>query len=279
MREYETIRYEVGGKNDAVCTITLNRPDKYNAINRLMAQELVDAFRHVRSLESVGVVILTGAGTKAFCTGGDLEIFPALMAHRSAMDWLAHEGVDVQKAISCCEKVVIGKINGLCIAGGLELALCCDLLYAKSSVKMGLTEINMGILPGWGGTARLARSLPLMRAKEVLFTGRKDYTADEMYDMGLLTAVFKDEEFEDKCNTVIENIAGKSPIALRIGKEIMDQSAESSSMDTALALERNGIQWLIASPEVQAFFAKFKENPSSLTKAQKDKNIASDIKR
>ena len=122
MSTYETILYEIGGKKDAVCRITLNRPDKFNAINRKMAAELVDAFRKVRQADSVGIVVLAGSGEKAFCTGGDLEIFPSLMEHRGAMNWLAHEGRDVQNAISNCEKVVIGKINGLCLAGGLELA-------------------------------------------------------------------------------------------------------------------------------------------------------------
>lgn len=279
MGDYQTILYEIGGKKEAVCRITLNRPDKFNAINRRMATELIDAFRKVRNVDSVGVVVLAGAGEKAFCTGGDLEIFPSLMEHRGAMNWLAHDGLDVQNAISECEKVVIGKINGQCLAGGLELALCCDLLYAKESARLGVTEINMGILPGWGGTARLARRMPLMRAKEVLFSGRKDYTAAEMYEMGLLTRVFKDEEFEEKFEAVVANIATKSPIALRIGKEVMDRSAEGGSIDTALALERNGIQWLTASPEVQAFMAQFREDPANLTKAQREKNIASDEKR
>jgi len=195
------------------------------------------------------------------------------------MNWLAHEGLDVQNAISECEKVVIGKINGQCLAGGLELALCCDLLYANESARLGVTEINMGLLPGWGGTARLARRMPLMRAKEVLFSGRKDYTAVEMYEMGLLTRVLKDEEFETKSEAAIANIATKSPIALRIGKEIMDRSAEGGNIHTALAIERNGIQWLEAAPEVQAFMAQFKEDPANLTKAQKERNIASDEKR
>lgn len=277
MTDYKTILFEIDGNKDAVCRITLNRPDKYNAINRDMATELIDAFRKVRDIDSVGVVVLAGAG-KSFCTGGDLEIFPSLMDHLGAMNWLAHDGLEVQHTITQCEKVVIAKIDGHCIAGGLELALCCDLLYARESAMLGVTEINMGILPGWGGTARLARKLPLMRAKEVLFSGRKDYSAAEMYEMGLLTKVFKDDEFEEKFEKAITNFSKKSPMALRVGKEIMDRSAEGGSMDIALALERNGIQWLTASPEVQTFFKKYKEAPANLAKAQKKKNIASDEK-
>ncbi len=274
---YETILYEIGGKNDAVCRITLNRPDKYNAINAEMAKDLINAFRRVRAESSVGVVVLSGAG-KVFCTGGDLSIFPSFVDHLKGMDWLAHEGLDVQHAITGCEKVVVGKIDGLCLAGGLELALCCDLLYAKESARFGATEINMGALPGWGGTARLPRSMPIFRAREVIYTGRKDYTAGEMYDMGLLTRVFLDDEFEEKFEQIVGLIGAKKPTALRIGKEIMARSAEGGSIDTALAIERNGIQWLRYSPDMQAAMDRYRDNPDGFTKSQKKSNIETDIK-
>ncbi len=274
-KTYKTILYEIGGKNNAVCRITLNRPDKHNAIDRQMAHELIDAFRRVREIPSVGVVVLSGAG-RSFCTGGDLSVFPSLAEHRSAMDWLAHEGLDVQKAITGCEKVVIGKIHGYCLAGGLELALCCDLLYAAESARIGTTEINMGILPGWGGTTRLPRSMPIFRAKEVVFSGRRDYTAREIYEMGLLTRVFPDEVFEEKFEDMVRLISSKSPIALRMGKEVMDRSAEGGSIETALALERNGIQWLQNSPALQAAMDAYRKKPDGLMQQQKASNIQSD---
>ena len=275
---YETILYEIGGQNDAVCRITLNRPDKYNAIDRQMAKELVEPFRRVREVPSVGVVVLSGAG-KSFCTGGDLSVFPSLAEHQNAMNWLAHEGLDVQKSITGCEKVVIGRIHGYCLAGGLELALCCDLLYATASAKMGTTEINMGILPGWGGTARLPRSMPIYRAREMVYSGRKDYTAGEMYEMGMLTRVFKDEEFEEKFEEMVGIIGSKSPIALRMGKEVMERSAEGGSIDTALAVERNAIQWLQNSPAIQAALDIYREKPDQFTQKQKESNIEADVKK
>ena len=276
--QYETIVYEIGGQKNGICRVTLNRPDKYNAIDRQMAKELVDAFRRVRDVPSVGVVVLSGAG-KSFCTGGDLSVFPSLAEHRSAMDWLAHEGLDVQKAITGCEKVVIGKIHGYCLAGGLELALCCDLLYATASAKMGTTEINMGILPGWGGTARLPRSMPVYRAREMVYSGRKDYAAGEMYEMGLLTRVYKDEEFEKKFEEMVGIIGAKSPIALRMGKEVMERSAEGGSIDTALAVERNAIQWLQNSPAIQAALDVYREKPDQFTQKQKESNVEADVKK
>jgi enoyl-CoA hydratase/carnithine racemase/uncharacterized OB-fold protein len=261
--DYQTILYEVGGPNGAVCRITLNRPEKSNCINRRMAVELRDAFRRVREDRDVGIVVLSGAGGQAFCSGGDLDVFPSLAEHQTCLNWLAHEGLDVQKAITDCEKVVIAKIGGHCLAGGLELALCCDLLYAKESAKMGLTEINMGILPGWGGTARIVRSMPIFRAREILYSGRKDYTARDMFEMGLLTRVFKDEEFEEQFEKAVALLAAKKPIALRMGKEIMARSADGGSIDAALAVERNGIQWLTYAPDVQTMMDQFRKSVKS----------------
>ena len=274
MNEYTTIIYEIKGP---VCTITLNRPDKYNAINREMAAELLDAFRKVRDEAGIAVVVLAGTG-KAFCTGGDLSIFPSLAEHSESMNWLAHQGYGIGKAIELCEKVVIAKVTGHCLAGGLELDLMCDLIYAKETAKFGTTEINMGILPGWGGTVRIARAMPIYRAREIIYSGRKDFLAKEMYEMGFLTRVFKDDEFEAKFNEVVTNISLKKPIALRMGKEVMGRSLECGSLDAALALERNAIQWLIYAPDIQSVMDTLRKKPEVLVAAQKQANVASDKK-
>lgn len=272
MDDYSAITYEPGGR---VATITLNRPDKYNAIDRIMAAELLAAFRRVRGEAGVSVVVLAGAG-RAFCTGGDLSIFPSLADHRAALDWLAHDGYEIGKAIELCEKVVIAKVHGHCLAGGLELALMCDLVYASDAARFGATEINLGILPGWGGTVRIGRAMPLHRAREVIYSGRKDYTARDFYEMGLLTRVFDASEFEERFAQAVANIASKSPDALRMGKEVLARSLETPSLDAALALERNAIQWLNHAPEIQAALAAFREDPDALVARQRAANIGSD---
>jgi enoyl-CoA hydratase/carnithine racemase len=275
MPEYKTIIYEIKG---SVCSITLNRPDKYNAINREMAAELLDAFRKVRDVAEVAVVVLAGTG-KAFCTGGDLSVFPSLAEHQAGLNWLAHDGYDIGKAIELCEKVVIAKVTGHCLAGGLELALMCDLIYARESAKFGTTEINMGVLPGWGGTARIVRAMPIYRAREIVFSGRKDFLARDMYEMGFLTRVFKDDEFESKFSEVVANISSKKAIALRMAKEVMGRSLECGSLDAALALERNAIQWLNYAPDIQAVMEQFRKKPEDLVAQQKKANIDSDVKK
>jgi len=274
MGEYTTIRRDIEGP---VCTVTLDRPDKYNAINREMAAELLDAFTRLRDESSVAVVVLAGAG-KAFCTGGDLTVFPSLAEHSESLNWLAHQGYGIGKAIELCEKVVIAKVTGTCLAGGLELALMCDLVYARETARFGTTEINMGILPGWGGTVRIGRAMPMHRAREVIYSGRKDYTARDMYEMGLLTRVFADDEFEARFAEVVANISSKKTIALRMAKEVMGRSLECGSLDAALALERNAIQWLTYAPDIQAMMDNFRGTKSGLLDMQKQANVASDRK-
>ncbi len=272
MKSYSTIRYE---RAQTVCTITLNRPDKFNAINREMARELLDAFTRVRDEAEVAVVVLAGEG-KAFCTGGDLTIFPSLVEHAESLNWLAHDGYGIAKAIELCEKVVVARVGGHCLAGGLELALMCDLVYARESAKFGLTEINMGLLPGWGGTVRIARAMPIYRAREVIYSGRKNYSARDMYEMGFLTACFKDDEFEERFDEVVAGIAAKKPIALRMAKEVMGRSLECGSLDAAMALERNAIQWLVYAPDIQAMMDGFRKAPEALTATQKASNRAAE---
>ncbi len=272
MSEYSTIRYEISG---TVCTITLNRPEKFNAINREMAGELLDVFTRVRNEDEVAVVVLSGEG-KGFCAGGDLTVFPSLVEHTESLNWLAHQGYGISKAIELCEKVVIAKVHGHCLAGGFELALMCDLVYAKESAKFGFTEINMGLLPGWGGTVRIARAMPILRARELIYSGRKNYLAREIYEMGFLTAWFKDEEFEKRFDEVVSNIASKKTIALRMGKEVMGRSLECGSLDAAMALERNAIQWLVYAPDIQVLMDGFRQAPEALTETQKVSNQAAD---
>jgi enoyl-CoA hydratase/carnithine racemase len=118
----------------------------------------------------------------------------------------------------------------------------------------------MGILPGWGGTVRLPRSMPVFRAREIIYSGRKDYTAREMYEMGLLTRVFPDDVFEPEFQRVIDNLGQKKPIALRMAKEIMDKAIDGTSLETALSVERHGITWLVYAPDIQALLDQFSQS-------------------
>ncbi|MDI6831581.1 MAG: enoyl-CoA hydratase/isomerase family protein [Actinomycetota bacterium] len=245
MTDYNTVLYEIGGPDGAVCTISMNRPEQRNAINREMAEELLDAFTRVRGEKAVKIVVFTGAG-KSFCAGGDLSVLPTF-DHYTVVDWMARTGQDIVRAISENEKVVVAKVKGHCIAGGLELALACDLIYASERTRFGVTEVTMGVLPGWGGTVRLARSLPIFRAREILLTGRKDYTAAEVYEMGLLTRVFPEEEFDARVDEMVATLAANPADSLRMGKAVANYSFQGLPWDAAMALEREAVAWLFHS--------------------------------
>jgi len=237
---YNSILYET--TEGGVCRITMNRPEQRNAINREMAEEMLRAFLQAKKDPTVKVILFSGAG-KSFCAGGDLSVLPTFN-HNSVYDWMAHEGYEISRAIAENDKVVVAKVHGHCIAGGLELILACDLVYASEKTKFGMTEITMGILPGWGGTARIARSMPIHRAKEILLTGRKDYSAAEVYDMGLLTRVYPAEELDTKVDMILNDLATRSADALRMGKSALSRSFEGIPWDAAMTIERNAIAWL-----------------------------------
>ena len=240
MANYNSILYET--TENGVCRITMNRPEQRNAINREMAEEMLRAFLQAKKDLKVKVILFSGAG-KSFCAGGDLSVLPTFN-HNSVYDWMAHEGYEISRAIAENDKVVVAKVHGHCIAGGLELILACDLVYASEKTKFGMTEITMGILPGWGGTARIARSMPIHRAKEILLTGRKDYSAAEIYDMGLLTRVYPAEELDTKVDMILNDLATRSADALRMGKSALSRSFEGIPWDAAMTIERNAIAWL-----------------------------------
>jgi enoyl-CoA hydratase/carnithine racemase len=251
---YQFLQVQTEG---AVRTITLSNLEKGNALGKEMIRSLRDALLRVRDDQDVKVVVLTGAG-KVFCTGGDISMFPEF-DHTSSLDYMRRTGLEIQKLITDTEKCFIAKVNGICLAGGLELALCCDLLYANDKARFGLPEINLGILPGWGGTARLPRSMPVHRAKEILFTGRIDYTAEEMSRMGLLTRVYPYKELDERVAEIASSICAQSLPSIRMAKTIVNHSADGGSLDGALAIERGAILWLGAGADAQERIRGFVE--------------------
>jgi enoyl-CoA hydratase/carnithine racemase len=245
MPDYQYVLYEIDGE---VAKITMNRPDQRNAINRELAEELLDAFTRVDREPGVKVVLFSGAG-KSFCAGGDLSVLPSF-DHYAVLDWIGKTGLAIIRSITENEKVVVAKVKGHCIAGGLELALACDLIYASERTKFGVTEITMGILPGWGGTVRLARCLPIFRGREILLSGKRDYTSDEIYDMGLLTRVYKEDEFDAKVDEMVATLCANPADSLRMGKAVLNKSFDGMPLDEAMAIERLAITWLFHSEHV-----------------------------
>ena len=217
---------------DAVAVVTVDRQDAMNAVDVATLTELRDRLRELATNESVRVVIVTGAGEKAFVAGADIKYMSGLDVDE-AKEWgaLGHEA---GRLLETMPKPTIAAINGFALGGGCELALACDIRYAASSAKLGQPEVNLGIIPGWGGTQRLARVCGLGIAKELIFTGRL-VPADEALRIGLVNGVH--DPVLDKAREIATLLAGKSPIALRVMKELANRALGG---DHAANLEAEG---------------------------------------
>jgi enoyl-CoA hydratase len=203
----------------AVAIVTVDRQEALNALDVATLTELRDRLREHADDDGVRVVILTGAGEKAFVAGADIKYMSGLDVDQ-AKQWgaLGHE---VGRLLETMPKPTIAAINGFALGGGCELAIACDLRYAASSAKFGQPEVNLGIIPGWGGTQRLARLCGLGVAKELIFTGRI-VAAEEALRIGLVNGVH--DPALDKAREVATLLSSKSPISLRLMKELANRA-------------------------------------------------------
>ena len=229
MTTFETILVE---KRARLAVITFNRPEKMNALNSQVIAETIAALSELKRDETVRVVVLTGAGEKSFVAGADISEFAGRtpLTQRKAM--LAGS---ISAAIESFPKPVIAMINGFCLGGGNELAMGCDLRYASEKARFGQPEINLGIIPGDGGTQRLTRLVGETKAMELILTGDM-INAQTALDLGLVNAIFPPEELEAKTMEIANKIAEKSPIALQAAKEAV-KLASRSNLDEGLRRE------------------------------------------
>jgi enoyl-CoA hydratase len=206
-------------REEAVAIVTIDRQEAMNALDVATLTELRDRLRELAADDAARAVILTGAGEKAFVAGADIKYMSGLDVD-SAREWGAL-GHDAGRLLETMPKPTIAAINGFALGGGCELALACDLRYAASGARLGQPEINLGIIPGWGGTQRLARLCGLGVAKELIFTGRI-VAAEEALRIGLVNAVH--DPVLDKAREVGTLLASKSPLALRLMKELANRA-------------------------------------------------------
>lgn len=212
MTVFEDIIYQV---DKGVARITINRPEKRNAFRRETLDELTAAFRAAEADRSVGVIVLTGAGDKAFCAGGDInweEESDQLGAHL-----LSRQTTILSLIIRGCGKVVIARVNGYAVGGGNELQLLCDLTVASEHSKFGQSGPKMGSVPVWWGTQMLPRMVGEKRAREIVFLCDQ-YTATEAKEMGWINKVVPAAELDAAVDAWCERLLSLSPQALRVAK-------------------------------------------------------------
>jgi enoyl-CoA hydratase len=203
-------------RDGGVALVTVNRPDAMNAVDVEHAEKLRGVLDDLAHDADVRVVVLTGAGDRAFIAGADIKYMQGLTVHEG-LRW-AELGQACAGLLETMPKPTIAAINGYALGGGCELALACDLRIAAATAKIGQPEINLGILPGWGGSQRLARTTTIGFAKALIFTGRQ-VDASEALDVGLVNAVHEPAELMTKTLELAHGLAAKSPIALAAAKE------------------------------------------------------------
>jgi enoyl-CoA hydratase len=207
-----------------IALITINRPDKLNALNIATRKELADTLDELRNDEEIRVVVITGAGEKAFVAGADINEF----AGRTAVQQRAvMKARNVFISAEDFPKPLIAMINGFCLGGGCELALSCDIRIASDRAKFGQPEINLGIIPGGGGTQRMTRLIGEGKAMQLVLTGEM-IDAQEAYRLGLVNEVHPAAELEAKTMEMADKIAEKSPIALAMAKTSVKNAARTA---------------------------------------------------
>lgn len=216
---YETLLLEV---TDGIATITVNRPAKRNSLNRAVRREFVEVLDALRDDPEVRVVIITGAGERAFIAGADINEF----ADRSPLEQrTAMEGRRLFEQIAAYPKPTIAMINGYALGGGCEVALACDIRIAGHSAKLGQPEIKLGLIPGGGGTQRLPRLIGYGRAMRYILTGEL-IEAEEAERIGLVSFVVDDADLRDETLSVARELASSSPVALKLAKDAVRATLE-----------------------------------------------------
>ena len=228
--EYKNILFEV---SEGIATITINRPKALNALNSDVMAELSDASLKCKTDEAIKVVILTGAGEKSFVAGADISQMAELRPQQ-AMDFM-EAGIETFRSFEVLPKPVIAAINGFALGGGVELAMSCDIRLASENARFGQPEILIGLIPGWGGTQRLARLVGMGRAKEYIMAGGQ-IDAKRAYEIGLVNQVYPLDQLIPEARKLAKKMEGLPGFALKMAKHAINFGYDVS-MDTAMRLE------------------------------------------
>jgi enoyl-CoA hydratase len=252
MSTHETIRVERDG---AVATLTLHRPDKLNALNDALLGELSVALGELDADASVRFLILPGAGDKAFAAGADIGAMTEMSPTRARA--FAELGHAIGARLEGAHFPVLGAVNGFALGGGCELALACDFLYASDKARFGQPEVNLGVIPGFGGTQRLARRVGIGRARELCYTGDM-IGAEEALRIGLVNLVVPHAELLDRARATAKKVAAKGPLAIAQAKRVLLRG-EGLPLTAACELEAQAFAALFASHDQREGMKAFLE--------------------
>jgi enoyl-CoA hydratase len=256
-----TYQYILVEQEELIQLITLNRPAKLNALNWGLVGEVASALETADHNPEIGCSIITGAGERAFAAGADIAEMagatPVTMLTGSFQAW---------ERIRRIHKPIIAAVNGLALGGGCELAMHCDLILASETARFGQPEINLGVIPGAGGTQRLAHSLGKFKAMELVLTGQP-LSAQEMAVAGLVNHVYPADQLLEEAKKLARLLASKAPLALRLAKESVLRAFEVPEED-GLAFERHNFALLFSTEDQKEGMQAFVEKRSPMFKGQ-----------
>jgi enoyl-CoA hydratase len=250
----EQLEFVAVEQAEAVATVTIRRPDKLNALNPRVVAELTSAFRSLAAEGDVRAAILTGAG-KAFVAGADIAEMAAMTTVEAKR--FADAGHALGALIEALPFPVIAAVNGFALGGGCELALACDFIHAADVAKLGQPEVNLGVIPGFGGTQRLARRVGIARARELVYTGDM-LTAEQALAAGLVNAVHPAAELLLRVRDVALKIASRGPLAVAAAKRVMLRG-EGIDLAAANELEAQAFSALFGTEDQRAGMKAFLE--------------------
>ncbi len=249
MPEYETIQTEI---RQAVGIVRLYRPRSANAINSVMLRELISALQDFDQQTTIGAIVITG-DERIFSPGADVKE----MANASVVDMLLNDTIALFNHIRRVKKPLIASVSGYCLGGGNELAMACDLVVASETAKFGQPEVNLGVIPGAGGTQRLTRLVGKAIAMEMVLNNRI-LSAQEALQLGLVNRVVPVERCLDEAVALAAEIAARAPLAVRLAKEAINRAYETS-LQEGLEAERRAFYMLFASQDQKEGMAAFIE--------------------
>lgn len=249
---YENIKLEIEGE---IAVLTIDRPKALNALNTQALLEIEAALRTLPGQTQLRALIVTGAGEKAFVAGADIaEMADFTSARARELTGIGHRVFHLMEALSI---PTIAAVNGFALGGGCELALCCDLIYASEKARLGLPEVGLGVIPGFGGTQRLTRLVGRARAKELIFTG-EIIDARTAKEFGLVLDVLPPERLMAHCREVAAKLAKKGPLAIAQAKRVIEYGADAD-LRSANELERQSFAMLFGSEDQREGMRAFLE--------------------
>lgn len=251
------IRCETRADKPGVLTIVLDNRPALNALTTQMQIDLVAALNRAREDKSVRVVLIRGAGSRAFSAGGAMECLDEITDEASA-EAMYRRGCAVREAISAMDKPVIAAVSGFCIGAGFEIAMCCDMIYASDDARFGLPESNLGLVPGWGGAIRLPRKVTVNKAKEMILLGEQ-MPAEEAYRLCIVNKIFPKEDLFEAVDRVIDRLLERAPLAIRGVKAIVSHAIVDGNIEAAQEVEKKLSIYLMSTDDFKEAISAFRE--------------------